>query len=161
MTQKDRERDDNGNKPELKVSLPEVKRLRASGPILILAMLFVVGAFLTWYFTWFGRTLSDADITSYLSDQRHPRRVQHALLQVQERIARGDAQCPPVVSPDPAARRRPRNRISFDRRLGNGLRQQGGRVSSVACWVTQRSRADSTPQCCTRVVALWRRQWTR
>lgn len=89
MTQQDRE--SNGNKPEVKVSLPEVKRLRASGPILILAVLFVVGAFLTWYFTWFGRTLSDADITSYLSDQKHPRRVQHALLQIQERVARGDA----------------------------------------------------------------------
>ncbi|MDQ3472602.1 MAG: biotin/lipoyl-binding protein [Acidobacteriota bacterium] len=90
MSQKDPESDGTGNKPEVKVSLPEVKRLRASGPILILAVLFVVGAFLTWYFTWFGRTLSDADVTSYLSDQKHPRRVQHALLQVQERIARGD-----------------------------------------------------------------------
>ena len=92
----------NGNKPELKVATPEVKRVRASGPILILAVLFVVGAFLTWYFTWFGRNLSDADITSYLSDQAHPRRVQHALLQVQERIARGDANAkqwyPQIVS---------------------------------------------------------------
>lgn len=90
MTQKDRESEGRGTEPEVQVPLPEVKRLRASGPILVLAVLFVVGAFLTWYFTWFGRTLSDADITSYLSDQRHPRRVQHALLQVQERIARGD-----------------------------------------------------------------------
>jgi hypothetical protein len=81
----------NGNQPEVKVGLPEVKRLRASGPILILAVLFVLAAFLTWYFTWFGRSLSDADITTYLADQQHPRRVQHALLQVQERIARGDA----------------------------------------------------------------------
>lgn len=81
----------NGNKPELRVATPEVKRVRASAPILILAVLFVLGAFLTWYFTWFGRRLTDADITSYLSDQKHPRRVQHALLQVQERIARGDA----------------------------------------------------------------------
>ena len=92
----------NGNKPELKVATPEVKRVRASGPILILAVLFVVGAFLTWYFTWFGRNLSDADISSYLSDQTHPRRVQHALLQVQERIARGDANAkqwyPQIVS---------------------------------------------------------------
>src|SRR5688500_5105271 len=78
------------NAPELRRAAA-AQRLRASGPILILAVLFVVGAFLTWYFTWFGRTLSDADITSYLSDQRHPRRVQHALLQVQDRIARGDA----------------------------------------------------------------------
>ncbi len=67
-----------------------MKRLRASGPILILAVLFVVGAFLSWYFSWFGRDLSDSDIASYLVDQRHPRRVQHALLQVEQRIERGD-----------------------------------------------------------------------
>ena len=69
---------------------PEVKRLRASGPILILAVLFVLGAFLSWYFSWFGRELSDADVANYLVDQKHPRRVQHALLQVQQRIERGD-----------------------------------------------------------------------
>lgn len=67
-----------------------VKRLRASGPILILAVLFVLGAFLSWYFSWFGRELSDADIAIYLADQKHPRHVQHALLQVQQRIERGD-----------------------------------------------------------------------
>ena len=65
--------------------------MRASGPILILAVLFVVGAFLSWYFSWFGRDLSDSDIATYLVDQKHPRRVQHALLQVQQRIERGDA----------------------------------------------------------------------
>src|SRR6185503_19243317 len=90
MSQKENDSTGNGNKPEVKVALPEIKRLRASGPILILAVLFVLGAFLTWYFTWFGRSLSDAEISTYLSDQKHPRRVQHALLQVQERIARGD-----------------------------------------------------------------------
>ncbi len=67
-----------------------VKRFRASGPILLLAILFVVGAFLSWYFSWFGRDLSDADISQYLVDDKHPRRVQHALLQVQQRIERGD-----------------------------------------------------------------------
>lgn len=91
MNQTDPRNTGNGNNPEVKVTLPEVKRLRASGPILILAVLFVLGAFLTWYFTWFGRSLSDTDITSYLADQKHPRRVQHALLQVQDRIARGDS----------------------------------------------------------------------
>lgn len=80
----------NGNNPAVSVATPEVKRLRASGPILILAMLFVVGAFLTWYFTWLGRDLSDADIASYLVDTKHPRHVQHALLQVQQRVAAGD-----------------------------------------------------------------------
>jgi len=79
-----------GNNPETQVVTAEVRRLRASGPILILAVLFVGGAFLTWYFTWFGRELSDADITQYLVDEKHPRRVQHALLQIQQRIERGD-----------------------------------------------------------------------
>jgi HEAT repeats len=82
--------EDNGNKPNIKIKTPAVKRVRASGPILILAVLFVVGAFLTWYFTWFGRNLSDPDISQYLGDVKHPRRVQHALLQIQHRIERGD-----------------------------------------------------------------------
>lgn len=81
---------DNGNNPEVTVAIPAAKRVRASGPILILAILFVVASFLAWYFTWFGRGLSDADITTYLADVNHPRHVQHALLQVQQRIERRD-----------------------------------------------------------------------
>ncbi|HSB29795.1 MAG TPA: HEAT repeat domain-containing protein [Pyrinomonadaceae bacterium] len=65
-------------------------RMRASGPILILAALFVAATFLAWYFTWFGRGLSDEDISKYLSDTKNPRHVQHALLQVQQRMERGD-----------------------------------------------------------------------
>jgi biotin carboxyl carrier protein len=80
----------NAKKSEVTPSLPEVKRLRASGPILILAILFVVASFLTWYFTWFGRGLSDSEISKFLVDEKHPRHVQHALLQVQQRIERGD-----------------------------------------------------------------------
>ncbi|MBA3356948.1 MAG: HEAT repeat domain-containing protein [Pyrinomonadaceae bacterium] len=80
----------NGNNTEVKIATPEAKRLRASGPILILAVLFVTGAFLTWYFTWFGRDLSDVDISQYLVDEKHPRRVQHALLQIQQRLEGGD-----------------------------------------------------------------------
>jgi hypothetical protein len=73
------------------VVTPAVKRVRASGPILILAILFVVASFLTWYFTWFGRDLSDSDISKFLLDEKHPRHVQHALLQIQQRLERGDA----------------------------------------------------------------------
>ncbi len=69
---------------------PEVKRLRASGPILILAVLFLGGAFLSWYFSWFGRDLTDTDISQYLVDDKHPRKVQHALFQIQQRLERGD-----------------------------------------------------------------------
>ncbi|HLO01299.1 MAG TPA: HEAT repeat domain-containing protein [Pyrinomonadaceae bacterium] len=80
----------NGNHPDVTVISASAKRLRASGPILILAILFVVASFLTWYFTWFGRGLSDAEIAKFLIDEKHPRHVQHALLQIQQRIERGD-----------------------------------------------------------------------
>lgn len=77
----------NGNQPGVKVR--EVRR-RGSGPILLLAALFVTATFLAWYFSWFGRGLSDEKITEYLADHQKPRHVQHALLQVQQRIERGD-----------------------------------------------------------------------
>jgi HEAT repeat protein len=80
----------NGNNPEIKIVTPQVSRVRASGPLLILAILFVVASFLAWYFTWFGRGLSDAEITKFLADVDHPRHVQHALLQIQQRLERGD-----------------------------------------------------------------------
>ncbi len=68
------------------VRLTPSARMRASGPILILAGLFVLAVLLSWYFSWFGRGLSDADISEYLNDEKHPRHVQHALLQIQQRI---------------------------------------------------------------------------
>jgi hypothetical protein len=61
-----------------------------SKPILFLAILFVAATFLAWYFSWFGRELSDTDISKYLADEKNPRHVQHALLQVQQRMERGD-----------------------------------------------------------------------
>ncbi len=81
---------DNGNNPDVRIVTPTPSRARASGPILILALMFVVASFLTWYFTWFGRGLSDSDISKFLVDEKHPRHVQHALLQIQQRIERGD-----------------------------------------------------------------------
>jgi len=81
---------ENGNHPGIRVS--EVrKRTPGSGPILFLALLFVAATFLAWYFSWFGRELSDADISKYLADEQKPRHVQHALLQIQQRIERGDS----------------------------------------------------------------------
>ena len=81
---------ENGNHPGMKVSEPR-KRSPGSGPILFLAILFVAATCLAWYFSWFGRELSDADISKYLADEQKPRHVQHALLQIQQRIERGDA----------------------------------------------------------------------
>ena len=82
--------DSNENKIDAVVSAPPKPR-RASLPLIIVAALFIVVPFLTWYGTWFGRSLSDEDIATYLADEKNPRHIQHALSRVEERIERGDA----------------------------------------------------------------------
>ncbi len=52
------------------------------------AWLIVLMPFLFWWSTWFGRHLSDQQITEYLNDQKHPRHIQHALVQIGERMGR-------------------------------------------------------------------------
>lgn len=54
------------------------------------AWLIVLMPFLFWWSTWFGRPLSDQKITEYLNDQQHPRHIQHALVQLGERMGRHD-----------------------------------------------------------------------
>jgi len=67
---------------------------REKGPsniwLIIVAALFIVVPFLTWYLTWFGRGLSDQELATYLSDQANPRHIQHALLQVEAKIEKGE-----------------------------------------------------------------------
>jgi biotin carboxyl carrier protein len=65
-------------------------RQRAYLLITLFALLLVLFPFLFWYMTWFGRKLSDAEIGEYLADRDKPRHAQHALVQVGERMARGD-----------------------------------------------------------------------
>jgi biotin carboxyl carrier protein len=55
------------------------------------AWLIVLMPFLFWWSTWFGRHLSDTQITEYLNDDKHPRHIQHALVQLGERMARQDS----------------------------------------------------------------------
>jgi hypothetical protein len=55
------------------------------------AWLIVLMPFLFWWNTWFGRQLSDKRLTEYLQDAKHPRHIQHALVQIGERMARHDA----------------------------------------------------------------------
>ncbi len=57
----------------------------------VTAWLIVLMPFLFWWSTWFGRRLSDTQITEYLNDDKHPRHIQHALVQLGERMARKDA----------------------------------------------------------------------
>jgi biotin carboxyl carrier protein len=65
-------------------------RRRAPWPLAVVAVLFVVVPFLTWYWTWFGRSLSDEEVERYLREGK-PRHAQHALSQVAEKIEAGDA----------------------------------------------------------------------
>lgn len=55
------------------------------------AWLIVLMPFLFWWSTWFGRPLSEKQIGEYLNDEKHPRHIQHALVQLGDRIARQDA----------------------------------------------------------------------
>src|ERR1700752_4386686 len=62
--------------------------------ILVLTFAFVLMPFLLWYMTTFTRPLTDADLASYFRDSAHPRRAQHALSQIADRI----------MSPNPSVR---------------------------------------------------------
>jgi biotin carboxyl carrier protein len=57
---------------------------------LLTGWLIVLMPFLFWWNTWFGRQLSDRQIASYLHDDRHPRHIQHALVQIGERMSQHD-----------------------------------------------------------------------
>jgi hypothetical protein len=57
----------------------------------LIAWLICLMPFLFWWNTWFGRKLSDQQLNEYLHDTKKPRHIQQALVQVGERISRGDA----------------------------------------------------------------------
>jgi biotin carboxyl carrier protein len=54
--------------------------------ISLFALALVLFPFLFWYYTWFGRKLSDSDIDQYFADTSKPRHAQHALVQLGERL---------------------------------------------------------------------------
>jgi biotin carboxyl carrier protein len=54
------------------------------------AWLIVLMPFLFWWNTWFGRQLSDKQLSEYLRDDKKPRHIQHALVQIGERLAKHD-----------------------------------------------------------------------
>jgi len=62
--------------------------------ILVLTFAFVLMPFLLWYMTTFTRPLTDTDLAAYFADSLHPRRAQHALSQIADRM----------MSPNPAVR---------------------------------------------------------
>ncbi|HVS83169.1 MAG TPA: HEAT repeat domain-containing protein [Pyrinomonadaceae bacterium] len=81
----------NGNRNEKGAVTTFPSRQRSTWPLIILAALFIVVPFLTWYLTWFGRDLSDEEIAKYLADEKNPRHIQHALSLVETRIEKGES----------------------------------------------------------------------
>ncbi|OFV99016.1 MAG: hypothetical protein A3H28_08000 [Acidobacteria bacterium RIFCSPLOWO2_02_FULL_61_28] len=75
----------NGDMP-----LAEARQRRVALLMITLVVLFVLVPFLFWRDTWFGRALTDEEMGQYLADGTKPRRIQHALVQMGERINRGD-----------------------------------------------------------------------
>ncbi|PYV42084.1 MAG: hypothetical protein DMG06_15180 [Acidobacteria bacterium] len=63
---------------------------RARLLLLLVTLLTVLIPFLFWRGTWFGRALTDGEIENYLGRDAKPRKTQHALVQISERIARGE-----------------------------------------------------------------------
>lgn len=56
----------------------------------VVGWLIVLMPFLFWWSTWFGRPLSDQQLNEYLHDNNKPRHIQHALVQLGDRMSRGD-----------------------------------------------------------------------
>jgi HEAT repeat len=78
--------------PKLESSAKPRRRMSTGNRILFFATawLIVLMPFLFWWNTWFGRQLSDQQIYEYLHDEKKPRHIQHALVQIGERMARND-----------------------------------------------------------------------
>src|SRR5581483_3049519 len=74
------------------VAEPKPHRMSTRQRVLffLTAWLIVLMPFLFWWNTWFGRHLSAKQITEYLRDEKKPRHIQHALIQIGERMAKGD-----------------------------------------------------------------------
>ena len=99
-------------------SNPLRTRQRSTWPLIILAALFIIVPFLTWYTTWFGRDLSDEEITKYLADEKNPRHIQHALSQIEERIEKHDP-----------------NVKKFYPQIVNASKSPTGEIRKTAAWV--------------------------
>jgi biotin carboxyl carrier protein len=68
-----------------------VKADRGKLIVALVPVLLVIVTFLFWYQTWFGRPLTDSELSEYLTDISVPHKTQHALAELANRIARGDA----------------------------------------------------------------------
>jgi hypothetical protein len=75
------------------VETKEKRRMSTGQRLLffLIAWLICLMPFLFWWNTWFGRQLPDKQLAEYLNDEKKPRHIQHALVQIGERMGKHDA----------------------------------------------------------------------
>jgi len=78
-----------GEKPALQPSRPRMST-RNRLLFFLTAWLVVLMPFMFWWSTWFGRALTDKEMGEYLNDKSHPRHIQHAIVQLGQRLSRHD-----------------------------------------------------------------------
>ena len=78
-----------GEKPALQPSRPRMST-RNRLLFFLTAWLVVLMPFMFWWSTWFGRALTDKQMGEYLNDNSHPRHIQHAIVQLGQRMSRHD-----------------------------------------------------------------------
>jgi len=81
----------NNHRSQHRPAAPATARRRSPWPLALVAALFIILPFLSWYGTSFYRPLNDDEIEKYLADEQKPRHVQHALEQIDQRIVKGEA----------------------------------------------------------------------
>ena len=75
------------------VARPSRPRMSTRNRLLffVTAWLVVLMPFMFWWSTWFGRALTTKQMGEYLNDNSHPRHIQHAIVQLGQRMSRHDA----------------------------------------------------------------------
>ena len=81
---------DVGDEPALRLSRPRMS-LRNRIIFFVTAWLVVLMPFMFWWSTWFGRPLTSKEMNEYLNDSSHPRHIQHAVVQLGQRMGQHDA----------------------------------------------------------------------
>jgi len=72
---------------------PPKKRMPARTRLIVFIVAWAILSlpYFFWRSSWFGRPLSDSEINEYLHDDAHPRHIQHALVQIGERMSHARA----------------------------------------------------------------------
>lgn len=85
--------DESTTVPDNPVQKPARPRMSTRNRLLffLTAWLLVLMPFLFWWSTWFGRALTAKEMNEYLNDNAHPRHIQHAIVQLGQRMSQHDA----------------------------------------------------------------------